>query len=167
MPLDQSASSCRRIISTSASVLAEALPHAAPERRSLLVVRTWSQRITLGVFNPPSGGITETRDEILFDLSVFDVRGTTITKPDKPVLNWSSLTISTGRHPRLFVTAGRCQVSQPDFAARKIVHSWPPAGTPVPPVLSSGSDEIHRPSSVHRSSGSPSIGTESNSANSL
>ena len=48
--------STRRAFATSPMVAPETFPHGALPSRSLLMVRSWSQRTTLGVLSPPSGG---------------------------------------------------------------------------------------------------------------
>src|SRR5438876_1223874 len=69
-------------------------PQVALPSRSLLMVRNWSQRITLGVFSPPSGGSTRRWDGMFFDFATFEVSGTVITNPASSVLKASSLITS-------------------------------------------------------------------------
>src|SRR3954453_19802864 len=88
-------SSTRRTFSTSARVAAETVPHGALPSRSLLMVRSWSQRITLGVFTP-LGRVNSDVGRDVLRLRPFEVSGTVITSPASPALKASSLTISTG-----------------------------------------------------------------------
>src|SRR5262249_44274192 len=67
-----------------------------PSRQSLVTERIASQRITLGLRSPPSGGVTGTWAGTPRKV---DVSGRTITSPAGPALKGSTDRTRTGRRP--------------------------------------------------------------------